>query len=153
MRIRPSFGMIIAYSTLDMEDMAIQAHDEFRALISNLQCRDCSNHPSTTSSTNLQKISKLICYIPTEWKPEDREDCESKVRKVANLMKVLAAINTNRAIVASLEISICLLEEECLKCCKTAGFWQSRIDPIWQKWKRWNDKYEMFRIPPDPCWD
>lgn len=146
---RTFFGMTIAYCNLDMEEQGIEIADELSGLIESLQCKDCQETHLACNFTGIITFCSEILgpnYNVPGW-------CEEIVRGTADTMRFLASLAKSNQAKLTLFGSISALETKCLKCCATGEFWKVCVAPIVEKWKKWNDKYQLFQIPPDPMWD
>ncbi len=50
----------------------------------------------------------------------------------------------------------CIIEDlanRARNCCRAGGLWKICLQPLVDKWYQWNEKWQIFGIPPDPAWD
>lgn len=52
-----------------------------------------------------------------------------------------------------LQVLIDDLENRAINCCHSGGVWKGCLQPLVNKWRQWNQKWQVFKIPPDPAWD
>lgn len=150
---RSYFGMIIAYSNLGLEDSAKKASEDLNELIEFLQSQPCVENPKW-NEIKFTGFCIPMVVIEDEIDSEDMSRwCEEAVTGTAEAMRLLASNAKSLSARLSLLGSISALEARCLKCCRTGEFWKTCVGPIYEKWKAWNEKYTLFRIPPDPAWD
>lgn len=150
---RSLFGMIIAYSNLDMETTAIEASGRLNLLLDFLECNECEEKKSSSTPRFGDKVRVRFGvniegpdYNIPGW-------CEEVVTGTAGAMRAIAACAKTKKVRIALLAIIDALEVRCLKCCATGEFWKTCVTPIAEKWKQWNDKWKIFGIAPDPAWD
>jgi hypothetical protein len=78
--------------------------------------------------------------------------CEETVNGTAKAMDTLLSFSPSIS-KAALRAIVAGLKTRALKCCATGEFWKACVTPIYEKWQQWNQRWEMFRMPPDPYWD
>lgn len=148
------FDMIIANVNAGFFDMAKECQIEFEELIHSLQCGGCNDRVGL--SMIVEGSDQARIFLTHEIYGPDHNVpglCEEVVKGTADAMRVLATLAKTIKARAALMGSISALETKCMGCCATGEFWKTCVGPIADKWKEWNDKYELFRIPPDPYWD
>ena len=145
-------------------------------IIDEIQCSDCHANDSDNSILDFDKSSKKIGSFSSLFTtrvplrllssgdgndedailgpdiPPRKGWCEEIVCSTSDLVRILASKSPIAAQVALLA-KIRQLEEKCLACCRSGAFWKTCVAPIVKKWKEWNEKWDLLRIPPDPAWD
>jgi hypothetical protein len=153
--MRALFGLAFSYALLEEMDEFHVVENQIKYLFSTFDCRrvqkrqdwnSTSFHPGYASVSN--KAPKPILgpdKIPVA-------ECVSRARNVASATRILiskARIDAQ----TFLNILINDLEDRSIQCCYAGGVWKACLQPIVNKWQKWNEKWAVFGVPPDPAWD
>ena len=80
------------------------------------------------------------------------EECIERAQGTANYAKIIIGFSKSRAQFI-LNTLIDDLKDRAIRCCMAGGLWKACLQPLVNKWHQWNEKWEVFGIPPDPAWD
>jgi len=150
-RFRAYFGMTIVESVLGNEESALNYVSLLEELIKSFYCFECKYSNSLTIRFPEQKHYWGVEILGPDEEPR-KGWCEEIVHSTAAMMEVLA-LKAKLGVRTALIGIIKGLEIRAVKCCQSGEFWKACVEPIVAKWKQWNDKWDVLRIPPDPLWD
>lgn len=81
------------------------------------------------------------------------QECLDRVHGTANRMYDLIAFAPKVEVQFLLRNIVKELACQAADCCMAGGLWKACLGPLLNKWCKWNEKYRVFGIPPDPAWD
>jgi len=105
-------------------------------------------HQSTNSAPYITQVNQPILG-PSRI---SITECVDRVNGVQNAAKLLI-IKARGEIQYMLHMLIDDLSDKARFCCRKGGIWKECLQPIINKWHIWNEKWQIFGIPPDPSWD
>lgn len=159
---RSLFGQALAYAYLDKVEEVECIAKTLLNIIQSMQCSDCSNdfyNKITTSSRPRTSgaYPVLLCAnndnVPIHG--PDRisiQDCIDMIENTRGYAKLLIS-KAPAKVRAVLTFTIDQLADAGRKCCRAGGVWKACFQPLANKYHQWNQKWQIFGIPPDPAWD
>jgi len=158
--LRSAFALALAYSNLDMEEEFLFAAGLMKQAIDHLFPSDCS----CSKKSGLDYVKQLV-QSPFLKKNAQQSvaiegpehipmlECVERAHGTAKTCRALAKLAKKPGATFILDTLIDGLERKAVQCCYSGGMWKGCLQPLVDKWNRWNMEYNMFGIPPDPAWD
>jgi hypothetical protein len=157
---RSSFGLMIAYVNENMEDRGWECYNLLKTTLDTLPCGDQTSKHDSFDSELLFSLSKgedldaIFVNRPIEGPDQiPLQDCLSLVNNTERLCKVLIGYVKSPGAQATLSLLIDSLTDSARRCCLGGGLWKACVGPLLQKWSKWDQRWQMLRIPPDPAND
>jgi tetratricopeptide (TPR) repeat protein len=145
---RALIGLAITYANLGRLEEAYFVIENMENQLKKLYCRDCRIE---------EEESYLL--IDSEAPPligPDRisiGECVNRVVGTARRSRELISFVKKPEVQFILNNIIGDLEDRANRCCHAGGVWKACLGPLVNKWYKWNEKWKLFKIPPDPAWD
>jgi hypothetical protein len=153
---RALFGQALVYGHLDMPEKVYPIVDLLEDIIQSFRCSECSEKISSDSNINLSHPPRIIfCEDVPIYGPDkiSIKDCHDFVTNTVKLAKLLICNVTSSRIRGVLTLTIEQLADEAHGCCSRGGIWKGCVQKLANKFHLWNQKWQLFNIPPDPAWD
>ena len=134
-----------------MDEFYITA-ESLKTLLSSYKC-PCNQDSQPHSIA--RKISPHIYASKPILGPEriSISDCIDFAESTAEKCGYLISFVPKAAVQVTLQILISDLKQRAISCCRAGGLWKACLKPILDKWQVWNEKWNLFKIPPNPAWD
>jgi len=158
---RVLFDQAIAYGNLNNLEMVILTTTTLKELIDTVHCDDCikadcsmtssshSKNSTFTFSSFLKCSNNVPIYGPDQI---STRDCIDFVNNTVKFSKLLIA-NASPSVQAVLILTIEELGDQASRCCRSGKGWKGCVQNLANKYHQWNQKWQVFGIPPDPSWD
>jgi hypothetical protein len=145
--------LAIVYANIDQLEKFHTVVHSIEELLDAHTCTECSekHHLAKLCSYALEKA--LVSDQPILG-PEriSIEECIERSKTTANCARLIIGFSKSRAQLI-LKHLVDSLEDRAIRCCMAGGLWKACLQPLIHKWHRWNEKWKVFGIPPDPAWD
>ena len=152
LHFRALFGLAIVYGSEDMIEEFYLAAESLKSILSSYTCPCIQEHPPHSA---LKAIPSHIYANKPILGPDHVSigDCIKFATSTADKCYELISFIPKPAVQVTLRILIKDLEQRAIHCCRAGGIWKACLQPIVNKWQLWNEKWKLFKIPPDPAWD
>lgn len=167
------FGQAIIYGCLDMPNEFQLTLNALGRILDSYSCTSCGKYNYAALLARTEGVDRpfyddnavfLQCNTQRSIKSSveppiygpDRisiSECIEFARGMAKKCRYLISLVPKSEVKVLLSIAIDGLENKAIDCCRAGGIWKSCLQPLANKWYLWNQKYQMFGIPPDPTWD
>jgi len=157
---RNKFGLMIAYLNEDREDPAWECYNILRTTLDALPCNDspskyddfahkCINHLNDQHDTSVLLVDRPIegpDQIPLQ-------NCLDLVRNTERFCRILISYVKHARAQVTLNLLVDGLADSARECCLSGGLWKACLGPLLQKWSKWDQRWQVLRLPPDPAND
>jgi len=155
--LRSLLGLVFSYGIMDeMEEFHV-IEQEIRNLFGAFECRTLEKRQHLNRSGSRFGYSAMTTHSSVEQPIHGPDkisiaDCIDRARGTARASRILI-LRAKLEVQTFLNILIDDLEDRAVRCCIAGGLWKACLQPIVNKWQKWNEKWKVFGIPPDPTWD
>lgn len=152
LHFRALFGLAIVYGCEEMTDELYATADSLKLLLSSCKC-NCNQDKQSQLTGN--GLSHHIYGVKPILGPDQIpiQDCIDFAESTAEKCRYLIALVPKAQVQVTLQILVDDLAKRARSCCRAGGIWKACLQPIVDKWQLWNEKWNLFKIPPDPAWD
>jgi hypothetical protein len=152
LQFRGLFGLAIVYGCEEMIDEFNCTSESLKSILSSYTCPCNQGHQPLSIGKG---ISPHIYAKKPILGPDQIsiDDCIDFSKSTAERCGYLISLVPKAAVKVTLQILINDLEKRAISCCKAGGIWKACLQPLVDKWQLWNEKWNLFKIPPDPTWD
>lgn len=143
---RALFGLAITYANLDRLEESYFAIETMEMQLRRSYCQGC------------EEVGHII-LMGLEEPPilgadtVSIKECMDRVRGTINRANELISFVKRAEVQFILRNIIADLGDRSIRCCQSGGVWKACLRPLVNKWYKWNEKWRLFGIPPDPAWD
>jgi len=157
------FGSMIAYFNDNRENDGWNHYQILKKILDDITCQDCQKKLGCSYlpqwdcfSSRKQKRKHLSGMVgAVEITGPDQisiRDCLARVETIEKLAKELVSF-AKQPFQSTLNILIDDLARRATRCCWAGGLWKGCLQPLADKWYKWDQKWKLFHIPPDPVND
>jgi hypothetical protein len=153
---RNNFGLMIAYLNESRENHAWVCYNILKTTLDELPCDgqisryDCFTH----KFAHQNEPNVLLVNRPIEGPDQiPIQDCLNLVNNTERFCRILISYVKHSQAQVTLNLLIDGLTDSARGCCLGGGLWKACVGPLLQKWSKWDQRWQMFRIPPDPAND
>ncbi len=139
---RVLFGLAVIYANLNQMEESYFMLESIQTELQKYNCKE--NHAFLTQVNNTPILGPD--------KISTRE-CVTRAANTADSARGLISLVPRKEVRFLLQTLIKGLENSAIDCCYAGGVWKACLQPIVNKWHLWNEKWKVFKIPPDPAWD
>lgn len=153
--LRSLLGLAFSYGIMNEIEEFHLIEQEIRNLFDMLDCEKTEKRQSSNHSGFHLGYSAMASKVEKPILGPDRisiTDCVDTARGTARASRILI-LKAKLEVQTFLNILIDDLENRAVRCCIAGGIWKACLQPIVNKWQKWNEKWKVFGIPPDPAWD
>lgn len=162
LKLRALFSLAIAYGIIGNIDEINSIGNTMKILLENSQCADCNETIELKENYLSSSQSRFTIDLLSNSQDDDFpilgpenisiDECIERARGTSRLARALI-LKAKVQVQFALNEIITELESKAIRCCKAGGIWKACLKPILVKWYHWNQKWNIFAMPPDPAWD
>ena len=157
---RNNFGLMIAYLNENRENHAWKCYNILRTTLDELPCDaqaskyDYFAHRFVHPLDNQNDPTVLLVGRPIEGPDQiPVQDCLNLANNTERFCRILISYVKHSGAQVTLNLLIDGLVDSARGCCLSGGLWKACRGPLLQKWSKWDQRWQMFRLPPDPAND
>lgn len=152
---RALFGMALVYANMEMIYELEVVYENLKSILKSLTCSNCQMHHNSRASLQVQDFFSYKKMAKEIIGPDQIaiSDCLEYAEGTARRARELICFVKRPEVQIILNIIIDDLIERARGCCRAGGVWKACLKPIVDKWALWDEKWRIFRTPPDPAWD
>lgn len=142
---RNRFGSMIAYFSESQENEGMVCYEICSNILHNVEC---SNKVDTQAAFNSIPIVDIL-----------GPDTMSSQECITAVNNTVIALNSLIELCPRVDIRFFFqrivdgLASEARNCCLRGGIWKACLSPLCEKMNRWNQKWKILGVPPDPAND
>ena len=158
---RALFDQALTYGNLNILEMVISTTDALKEIMHAAQCNDCEESKLSLKTVSRSKKNRaspppiIRCSenVPI-YGPDQisKRDCVDFIDSTISLAKLLI-YKAPPAARGVLTLTLDQLGNQAARCCNAGGIWKGCVQKLCNKYHLWNQKWQVFGIPPDPAWD
>ncbi len=145
---RAFLGLAITYANMGLMEEFYAAVKVMQAELETGYCLDCQKARDSAYRIELTYSSEILGPDKISI-----QDCIDRVQGTADSANELISFVRRPEVQFILRGVIRDLRDRALHCCRAGGLWKACLQPLTNKWAKWNEKWKLFGIPPDPSWD
>ncbi len=153
--LRSLLGLVFSYGIMDEMEEFHSTEQEIRNLFDTFECKKIEKRQDSNRPGFRFGYSAMAANAEKPILGPDEisiSECVRRARTIAGSSRILIS-NSRVDVQTFLNTLISDLEERSVRCCYAGGVWKACLQPIANKWQKWNEKWNVFGIPPNPAWD